>query len=664
MQATFCRHSTLRYGGFLGADGFRRSILFPLALIATLMAVSAQALYAQTVTIKGLCTDAKGKPLVSAVVEYVGLDNNNKYTLKTNHSGEYFSFGISPGKYKVVLYKSDQDRQSGKILYQISEFEVELDVNRLDVNPGAETSRNLVGNFDPQPVRNQNPGYQGQVQSSQFSSDFEKIKYLNNQLSLAQKAMASGNIDQSISILNSAVEVDAAQDLLWFKLGETYRLSGDSIKAITAYQKAIQIKPTQGAYHNNLGEAYWKLKRVDDALSEYALAAQVDSTDAANYIFNMGAVLTNSGKWWEAISAFTLTIKLDPTRADAYYQKGVNLLGQSMMQSNGMISPHGTKAAFQMYLNLSPSGQHAKDAAQLISSITGESTAPVPYEHALTQAFDAAQPFNSSEDYKAGMQAEVAELKRQNSSPIWAQKASDFWNDPTIASALQRQLAIERLAKEQAQANAQYRANAQAATSSEPTDDFVDHSKTASFLSALGLMLNTANTTFQQVEANKMAQQQARFAAQQSAAQAAAQRQPIPPPTSTYPKPPTQTQPQSSSSSSSSGGTRSSGPSSGGSSGSALPTPKPSDLGITQNWVDPACNGTTNAHYEIANNSYYSASVTVQLSYQVGGVQSAWTVTQNVGPRAANDYIQQIPCGDQSQPGDYGNSNIAQWQFQ
>jgi len=337
-----------------------------------------------------------------------------------------------------------------------------------------------------------------------------------------------------------------------------------------------------------------------------------------------------------------------------------------MMQPNGMVSPHGTKAAFQKYLELQPNGQYAKAATQIITSMANaaESSAPVPYENTLTKAFEASQSFNTSEDYKVGMQTEVAELKRQNSAPLWAQKAADFWSDPNIASALQQQLAIERSAREQEQASAEYKANAQAPPSSEPVADFIDHSKTASFLSALGLMLNTANSTFQQVEANKVAQQQARLAAQQSAAQAAAQRQLLAPPSQAYPKPPTQAQPQSTSSSTSVGGARSGGLSSDGSSGAILPAPKPSDLGITQNWVDPACSGTTNAHYEIANNSYHAASVTVQLSYQVGGVQSTWTVTQNVGPRSANDYVQQIPCGDQSQPGDYGNSIIVQWQFQ
>jgi hypothetical protein len=191
-------------------------------------------------------------------------------------------------------------------------------------------------------------------------------------------------------------------------------------------------------------------------------------------------------------------------------------------------------------------------------------------------------------------------------------------------------------------------------------------------LGALGVaavVMSAGAAGAQQVEANKAAQDQARLAAQQQAAQqqaaqqAAAQRQSPPPPRQgTYPNS-QQSQTQTQSGSSASGGQPGGQPSNG-SSGSARPAPQASNLGITQNWVDPACNGgVTNAHYEISNNSYYNATITVQLSYQDGGVQSNWNVTQNVGPRSVNDYIQQIPCGVPSQPGDYGNSNILQWQF-
>ena len=78
--------------------------------------------------------------------------------------------------------------------------------------------------------------------------------------------------------------------------------------AVDDYQKAIEIKKgitndkdpnatkNLAAYYNNLAEAYAKSNKVDDAVKTYELAAQADPTNAGQYYFNTGAVLTNAGK--------------------------------------------------------------------------------------------------------------------------------------------------------------------------------------------------------------------------------------------------------------------------------------------------------------------------------------------------------------------------------
>ena len=49
-------------------------------------------------TVKGVCKDADGKPIADAVVIWANQENGQKYTLKTNKKGEYFSLGITPSK--------------------------------------------------------------------------------------------------------------------------------------------------------------------------------------------------------------------------------------------------------------------------------------------------------------------------------------------------------------------------------------------------------------------------------------------------------------------------------------------------------------------------------------------------------------------------------------
>ena len=56
----------------------------------------------------------KAIPSRMRVVVYANLDNGQKYTLKTNKKGEYFSLGITPGKYNVTLYKSADDQKAGQ----------------------------------------------------------------------------------------------------------------------------------------------------------------------------------------------------------------------------------------------------------------------------------------------------------------------------------------------------------------------------------------------------------------------------------------------------------------------------------------------------------------------------------------------------------------------
>ncbi len=80
-------------------------------------------------------------------------------------------------------------------------------------------------------------------------------------------------------------------------------------------------------------------------------------------------MLTNAGKADEAIKFFDKCIAADPNKADAYYQKGVNLIGKATLQGDKMVAPPGTADAFNKYLELQPSGTYADVAKQMLASI-------------------------------------------------------------------------------------------------------------------------------------------------------------------------------------------------------------------------------------------------------------------------------------------------------
>jgi len=339
-------------------------------------------------TVKGACKDAQGNPIADAIVLWTNTENGQKYTLKTNKKGEYFSLGISPGKYNVALYKSADDQKAGKELFHQNGYTVQLDENNLDFDLKKEQENQAKGvGLTPEQLK------QMQEQQAKAQKEQNTVKSLNDKLNAAKTAADAGDYDTAIAALNDANQIDPSRDLIWFKLGDYYRLSAtkqtDTAEkqkrygsAIDAYQKAIQLKqaapadkdPTAtakalAAYYNNLAEAYAKSNKVDDAVKTYALAAQQDPSAASQYYFNTGAVLTNAGKVDDAIAAFDKVIAADPNKADAYYWKGVNMIGKATLQGDKMVAPPGTAEAFQKYLELQPTGTYAEPAKQMLTSI-------------------------------------------------------------------------------------------------------------------------------------------------------------------------------------------------------------------------------------------------------------------------------------------------------
>jgi tetratricopeptide (TPR) repeat protein len=339
-------------------------------------------------SVSGVCKDAQGTPLVDAVVIWANQDNGQKYTLKTNKKGEFFSLGVGAGTYTVTLYKNADDAKANKEMFHFGRVPVSLGDNPpidFDMKKQAEEAAKGQG-LTPEQIKAQQEALEKQ------KKEVNTVKALNEKLAAAKTATDAGDYDTAITNLAAANEMDASRDLIWFKLGDAYRLSApkqtDAAEkqkrfnsAVDAYKKALQLKQavtndkdpnatkTLAAYYNNLAEAYGKAGKIDDSVATYQQAAQADPTGAGQYYFNMGAVLTNAGQADKAIVAFDKCIAADPTKAEAYYQKGVNLLAKATLQGDKMVAAPGTAEAFQKYLELQPTGGHSEEAKAMLTSI-------------------------------------------------------------------------------------------------------------------------------------------------------------------------------------------------------------------------------------------------------------------------------------------------------
>ena len=364
-----------------------------LALFIVMVGLCASPAFAQeSGSVKGVCKDVEGKPIVGAVVEWANLDNGRKYDLRTNNKGEYFSLGIAPGHYKVILLGQDK-----KEIFHYNGYTVNLDENTLDFDMKKEQAAAAQGSgLTPEQVKAQ------QEQAAKVAKENTTIKSLNEKLAAAKAAADAGDFDSAIAQITEATQVDPTRDLLWAKLGD-YELTSAAKQtdaaektkrydaAVTDYQKAVDLrqkaldaapapKPpdaakTLASFYNNLGKAEAQMAKTDDAVKSYNQAAQLDPAGAGMYYFNLGAILTNANTKNDsemrkaAAQAFDKAIAADPTRADAYYWKGTNLIGAATLQGDKMVAPEGTAEAFQKYLELAPTGPHAEEAKAMLQGL-------------------------------------------------------------------------------------------------------------------------------------------------------------------------------------------------------------------------------------------------------------------------------------------------------
>ena len=92
-----------------------------------------------TGSVKGVCKDANGNLITGAIVEWTSPETGRKYTIKTNAKGEYFSLGVSPGKYNVKLTKDGQE------LWHVNNVTVGLDEMDLDFDLKKEQMQAVQG---------------------------------------------------------------------------------------------------------------------------------------------------------------------------------------------------------------------------------------------------------------------------------------------------------------------------------------------------------------------------------------------------------------------------------------------------------------------------------------------------------------------------------------
>ena len=336
----------------------RLAVLISLiALVAVLTASAA----GQNILIRGICRDEAGQPIRSGTVEFQDLAGGKKVRVKTGEKGEYNTVDVTPGTYKITLfnerdkplfYFDKADLKSG------SQYDIDFDLAKLR----SEAEKN-------------SPEFQKQrAEAEKVQQENEKIRGVNALLQQAAQQKKDKQYGAALETMQQAAAQDQTHDVVYAALADAYVLNQRYADAEGAYTRAIALAPagskSLGGYHAGLALSLSQQGKMDAGMAECEKTVQLDSAQGGLCYFNAGAILTNQGNSDLANQAFDKSIAADPTRADAYYQKGVNLLAKATLGSgNKMVPAPGTIEALSKYLELAPEGKYAQSAKDLLASL-------------------------------------------------------------------------------------------------------------------------------------------------------------------------------------------------------------------------------------------------------------------------------------------------------
>ena len=301
--------------------------LFALTVLLTCAATPA---LAQSV-MRGKVVDAKGQPVVGAVVLFEAQGVNRRTEVKTDSKGEFLQVGLASGEYKVTASKEG--------------------VGSATMPGRVSQGQNPPMNFTLAPAVAAGGGI--------VATDKQAAAALQAMAAQAVDHMKAGRNDEAITGFNDVIaKVPTCADC-YYNLGVAYTNKKQYAEAEAAYKKVVELKPDST-------EAYTGLANIYNAQKKFELAAEA-SANASKYsggaagaagggsaesIYNQAVILFNTQKFAEAKVQFEAATKADPTMAMAHYQLGMTALNLgefplavSSLETYLKLDPNGPKAA-------------------------------------------------------------------------------------------------------------------------------------------------------------------------------------------------------------------------------------------------------------------------------------------------------------------------------
>jgi tetratricopeptide (TPR) repeat protein len=145
----------------------------------------------------------------------------------------------------------------------------------------------------------------------------ENADQLNNQ---ALEFATAGSYPEAIACFKRAITIDAANFLLWFNLGITFREAGNLDRAKGALEQAYFLADDDELISSevveNLAMVCFARKDFSEALEYYEEALAINDQNARCWN-NLGVLCFNSSDFPHACNAFEAAVTIDPYYEDA-----------------------------------------------------------------------------------------------------------------------------------------------------------------------------------------------------------------------------------------------------------------------------------------------------------------------------------------------------------
>ena len=126
-----------------------------------------------------------------------------------------------------------------------------------------------------------------------------------------------GQAESAVESFLRAIEINPSNPLTYENLGLAFTQSGDLKKAVESHKKAVSLAPEDPHQHCSLGIALHKIEQFNDALINYDIAIDLNPGYQEAYN-NRAATLQELGHVDEAINDYKKAISLKPDYSEAH----------------------------------------------------------------------------------------------------------------------------------------------------------------------------------------------------------------------------------------------------------------------------------------------------------------------------------------------------------